>query len=183
VRIVDPETLEDMPQGEQGEFWARGHCIMLGYYNNPEATASAITPEGWLRTGDLATETAEGFYKITGRIKDMIIRGGENIYPAEIENFLMTHPDILEVQVAGLPDAKYGEQVAAWIIAKPGVALTVEDVRSFCKEKIAHYKVPYYVTQLDEFPLTVTGKIQKFKLRDMGVEEHGLQEEEAAKMA
>ncbi|HIA47284.1 MAG TPA: AMP-binding protein [Candidatus Hydrogenedentes bacterium] len=183
VRIVDPETLEDVAQGEQGEFWARGHCIMLGYYNNPEATANTITPEGWLRTGDLATETPEGFYKITGRIKDMIIRGGENIYPAEIENFLMSHPDILEVQVAGLPDIKYVEQVSAWIIPKPGVTLTVDDVKAFCKEKIAHYKIPHYVTLLDEFPLTVTGKIQKFKLRDMGIEEHSLQDAAAAKMA
>ncbi|MFP6596640.1 MAG: AMP-binding protein, partial [Candidatus Hydrogenedentota bacterium] len=183
VRIVDPETLEDVAQGEQGEFWARGHCIMLGYYNNPEATANTITPEGWLRTGDLATETPEGFYKITGRIKDMIIRGGENIYPAEVENFLMSHPDILEVQVAGLPDIKYVEQVSAWIIPKPGVTLTVDDVKAFCKERIAHYKIPHYVTVLDEFPLTVTGKIQKFKLRDMGIEEHGLQDAAAAKMA
>ncbi|MFP6614964.1 MAG: AMP-binding protein, partial [Candidatus Hydrogenedentota bacterium] len=153
------------------------------YYNNPEATANTITPEGWLRTGDLATETPEGFYKITGRIKDMIIRGGENIYPAEIENFLMSHPDILEVQVAGLPDIKYVEQVSAWIIPKPGVTLTVDDVKAFCKEKIAHYKIPHYVTLLDEFPLTVTGKIQKFKLRDMGIEEHSLQDAAAAKMA
>ena len=183
VRIVDPETGQDVPQGEQGEFWARGHCVMLGYYNNPEATANTITPEGWLKTGDLATMTPEGFYKITGRIKDMIIRGGENVYPAEIENFLMTHPGVREVQVAGLPDLKYGEQVAAWIIPAPDADVTVEDIKAFCKEKIAHYKVPHYVTLLEEFPLTVTGKIQKFKLRDMGIEDHGLQEAAAAKMA
>ena len=183
VRIVNPETLEDVKQGEQGEFWARGHCIMLGYYKNPEATANTITPEGWLRTGDLSTQTPEGFYKITGRIKDMIIRGGENIYPAEIENFLLTHPDILEVQVVGLPDAKFVEQVSAWIILKPDAALDAGGVKEFCKEKIAHYKIPYYVKIVDEFPLTVTGKIQKFKLRDMGIEEYGLQDAAAEKMA
>lgn len=182
-RIVDPETLEDVTLGEQGEFWARGHNIMLGYYNNPEATANTITEDGWLRTGDLATETPDHFYKITGRIKDMIIRGGENVYPAEIENFLLSHPDILEVQVAGLPDLKFGEQVCAWIIPKPGSSLTVDDVKAFCKEKIAHYKIPYYVTILQEFPLTVTGKIQKFKLRDMGIEEYDLQDAAAEKTA
>jgi fatty-acyl-CoA synthase len=182
-RIVDPETLEDVPLGEQGEFWARGHNIMLGYYNNPEATANTITEDGWLRTGDLATETPDHFYKITGRIKDMIIRGGENIYPAEIENFLLSHPGILEVQVAGLPDLKFGEQVGAWIIPKPDSQLTVDSVKDFCKEKIAHYKIPHYVTLLQEFPLTVTGKIQKFKLRDMGIEEYGLQEAAAEKTA
>lgn len=183
VRIVDPETGEDVPKGEQGEFWGRGHGVMLGYYNMPEATANTVTPEGWLKTGDLATETPEGFYKITGRIKDMIIRGGENIYPREIEEFLMTHPDILEVQVVGLPDLKFVEQVSAWIKTAPDSPLGEDDVRAFCKGTIAHYKVPYYVAVVDEFPLTVTGKIQKFKLREMGIERYGLQEAAQTDMA
>jgi fatty-acyl-CoA synthase len=176
VRIVDPETGEDCPIGEQGELWSRGHGVMLGYYNMPEATANSVTPDGWLKTGDLATETPEHNYKITGRIKDLIIRGGENIYPREIEEFLLTHPDILEVQVVGLPDVKFIEQVSAWLKVKPGTDLTEADVKAFCKEKIAHYKIPYYVAIVDEFPLTVTGKIQKFVLRDMGIERFGLQE-------
>jgi len=176
VRIVDPETGEDCPIGEQGELWSRGHGVMLGYYNMPEATANSVTPDGWLKTGDLATETPEHNFKITGRIKDLIIRGGENIYPREIEEFLLTHPDILEVQVVGLPDVKFIEQVSAWLKVRPDCSLTEDEVKAFCKEKIAHYKIPHYVAIVDEFPLTVTGKIQKFVLRDMGIEKFNLQE-------
>jgi fatty-acyl-CoA synthase len=183
VRIVDPETGKDVPDGEQGEFWGRGHGVMLGYYKKPEATAAAIDKEGWLHTGDLAIRTPDGNYKITGRIKDMIIRGGENIYPREIEEFLLTHPDIQEAQVVGLPDERFGEQVSAWIkLSKPG-ALTEDDVRAYCKERIAHYKIPYYVAFVDEFPLTVTGKVQKFHLREMGIEKYGLEQAAATKTA
>jgi len=174
VRIVDPETGRDLGPDEQGELWARGHGVMLGYYNMPEATAAAIDADGWLHTGDLATQTSDGNYRITGRIKDMIIRGGENIYPREIEEFLLSHPDIRDAQVVGVPDETFGEQVSAWIVpVRPG-ALTEEDVRAFCRDNIAHYKVPRYIVFVEEFPLTVTGKIQKFKLRDEAIERFGL---------
>ena len=173
VRIVHPETLEDAPQGEPGELWARGHGTMLGYYKDPAATALAILPDGWLRTGDLATITPSGHYRITGRIKDMIIRGGENIYTREIEEFLITHPKIYDVQVVGLPDAHHGEQVSAWIIRKDP-SLTADEVKAFCKGEIAHYKIPHYIAFVDEFPLTVSNKIQKFKLREMGIEKYAL---------
>ena len=179
VRIVDPDTGRDVKRGEQGELWSRGHGVMLGYYNMPEATAAAVDSDGWLHTGDLATENSDGNYRITGRIKDMIIRGGENIYPRELEEFLLSHPKIREVQVVGVPDEKFGEQVSAWIVPTEPGALTAEEVIDYCRDQIAHYKVPRYVEFLDEFPLTVTGKVQKFKLRDMGVELFGL--EQAAK--
>jgi fatty-acyl-CoA synthase len=183
VRLVDPESGEDVPQGAQGELWARGHGVMLGYYNMAQATDRTITQDGWLKTGDLATRTADGFYRITGRMKDMIIRGGENIYPREIEEFLLTHPDIIEVQVAGLPDARFGEQVCAWIRLRDGSSLDEQEVRAFCKDRIAHYKVPYYIVFVDEYPLTVTGKIQKFRLREQGIETFGLQEAAATRTA
>ncbi len=176
VRVVDPESGRDVSDGEQGELWARGHCVMIGYYNKPEATAAAIDEAGWLHTGDLATRTPEGNYRITGRIKDMIIRGGENIYPREIEEFLLMHPKIREAQVVGLPDAKFIEQVSAWVVPVEPGAITAAEVREFCKGQIAHYKIPYYVEVVDAFPLTVTGKVQKFKLRDMGIERYGLHE-------
>ncbi len=174
ARIVDPVTGRDCKPGEQGELWARGHGIMLGYYNLPEATAGAIDAEGWLHSGDLGVRTPEGHYKITGRIKDMIIRGGENIYPREIEEFLLTHPKIRDAQVVGLPDEKFGEQTSAWIVLKEPGAMTEDEVKVFCREKIAHYKVPYYVAFVDEYPLTVTGKVQKFRLRELGIERFGL---------
>ncbi|MDP7638615.1 MAG: AMP-binding protein [Candidatus Hydrogenedentes bacterium] len=183
VRLVDPDSGKDVRRGEQGELWARGHCVMLGYYKKPEATAAAIDEDGWLHTGDLATQTLGGDYKITGRIKDMIIRGGENIYPREIEEFLLTNPHIRQAQVVGLPDAHYVEQVSAWLVLDGAVALTEDDVKDFCKGKIAHYKIPYYVQFLDEYPLTVTGKVQKFKLRDMGVERFGLDDAKNTEMA
>jgi fatty-acyl-CoA synthase len=174
VRIVRPGTLEDLPDEEPGELLAAGHGIMAGYYNRPAETAAAITPDGWLHTGDLAVRTADGYYRITGRIKDMIIRGGENIYPREIEEFLYTHPMIADVQVVGLPDPCFGEEVAAWVRLKPGAALSEEEVRAYCRERIAHYKVPRYVAFVDEYPTTVTGKVQKFRLRAMGIERFGL---------
>jgi fatty-acyl-CoA synthase len=175
VRIVRPGTLDDVPDGEPGELLAHGHGIMKGYYKKPAETEAAITPDGWLHTGDLALRMADGYFRITGRIKDMIIRGGENIYPREIEEFLYTHPLIADAQVVGLPDERFGEEVSAWIRLKPDAVLTAEEVRAFCRERIAHYKMPRYVVFVDEYPTTVTGKIQKFRLRAMGVERFGLQ--------
>jgi fatty-acyl-CoA synthase len=175
VKIAAPLTNESLPPGQPGELMVRGHGVMKGYYQKPEATAEAITADGWLHTGDLALQTPDGYYRITGRIKDMIIRGGENIYPREIEEFLYTHPSVADVQVVGLPDECTGEEVCAWIRLKPGAALTEDEVRRFCRGRIAHYKVPRYVVFVDEFPITVTGKVQKFKLRELGVERFGLQ--------
>ncbi|MCS7166899.1 MAG: AMP-binding protein [Gemmatales bacterium] len=183
VRIVKPGTWEDVAPGEPGELIVRGHGVMKGYYNKPAETAEVLSPEGWLRTGDLAMQTPDGYYRITGRIKDMIIRGGENIYPREIEEFLLTHPKILDVQVVGLPDEKYGEEVSAWIRVRPGMTLTEEEVRDFCRGRIAHYKIPRYIVFVDEYPTTVTGKVQKFKLREMGIERFGLQRAAAIETA
>jgi fatty-acyl-CoA synthase len=164
-----------LPPGEPGELWVRGHGVMKGYYNKPAETAQAITPDGWLRSGDLAVRTPEGYFRITGRIKDMIIRGGENIYPREIEDFLHGHPAILDVQVVGLPDERFGEEVSAWIRVKPGAALTEDEVKAYCRDRIAHFKTPRYVVFVDEYPTTVTGKVQKIKLREIGIERFGLQ--------
>jgi len=180
VKIVDPETGHTLPHGTQGELCTRGHVVMLGYYKNPEATAAAIDADGWLHTGDLALRTPEGNYRITGRIKDMVIRGGENIYPREIEEFLFQHPDVEQASVVGVPDPKYGEELCAWIKLKPGSKLDADAVRAFCRAELAHYKVPRYVKFVEEFPQTVTGKIQKFKIREEMVSDLGLAEEETA---
>lgn len=180
VKIVVPGALDPVQPGESGELMVRGHCVMKGYYNKPAETAAAITPDGWLHTGDIAMRTPDGYYRITGRGKDMIIRGGENIYPREIEEFLHTHPGIADVQVVGLPDEKMVEEVCAWIRPKPGVTLSEDEIKSFCKGRIAHFKVPRYVVFVDEYPTTVTGKVQKFRLREMGIDRFGLQK--AAKM-
>src|SRR5439155_6761630 len=145
VKLVRPGTLEAVPRGEQGELMARGHGIMKGYYKKPEETAAAMPGDGWLHSGDLALETADGYYRITGRIKDMMIRGGENIYPREIEEFLYTHPSIADVQVVGLPDLEWGEEVCAWIRLKSGARLSEEEVKTFCRQRIARFKVPRYV--------------------------------------
>jgi fatty-acyl-CoA synthase len=174
VRIAVPGTLTPVAVGQPGELMVRGHGVMKGYYNKPQETAAAIAPDGWLHTGDLALQTPDGYYRITGRIKDMIIRGGENIYPREIEEFLYTHPHVADVQVVGLPDEKHGEEVCAWIRLKPGADLTPEAVQQFCRGRIAHFKIPRYVVFVDEYPATVTGKVQKFKLREMGIERFGL---------
>src|SRR5207244_1783436 len=157
-----------------GECLARGYHVMRGYWNDPERTAEAIDAAGWMHTGDLATMDAEGYVNIVGRIKDMVIRGGENVYPREVEEFLHTHPDVTDVQVVGVPDVRYGEELIAWIVLREGVELEEEDIRSFCRGSIAHYKVPRYVRFIDEFPMTVTGKIQKFRLREIAIEELGL---------
>jgi fatty-acyl-CoA synthase len=174
VRLVTPGTTDTVPAGAQGELMVRGHGNMKGYYNKPVETAAAMTPDGWLHTGDLAQRTPDGYYRITGRIKDMIIRGGENVYPREIEEFLYTHPAVADVQVVGLPDERFGEEVCAWIRPKPGASASEDEIKTFCKGKIAHFKIPRYVVFVAEYPTTVTGKIQKFKLREMGVERFGL---------
>lgn len=174
VKLVSPETGAVVSRGETGELCTRGYSVMLGYWNNPEATDKSIDEAGWMHTGDLATMDDEGYVAIVGRIKDMIIRGGENIYPREIEDFLYTHPAISDVQVIGVPDEKYGEEVMAWVKLADGQELDEEGLKAFCKGQIAHYKVPRYVKFVDEFPMTVTGKIQKFKMREEATHELGL---------
>ncbi len=156
--------------GETGEICCRGYNVMKGYYNNPEATNSTIDMNGWLHSGDLGTMDDEGYVDVTGRLKDMIIRGGENIYPREIEEFLYTMDGILDVQVAGVPSEKYGEQVGAFIILKDGVEMTKQDVIDYCRGQISRYKIPKFITFLDAYPMTASGKIQKYKLRDMAAE-------------
>jgi fatty-acyl-CoA synthase len=171
VKIVDPETGVTLPRGETGEFCTRGYSVMLGYWNDPEKTAETIDDENWMHTGDLGVMDADGYLNITGRIKDVVLRGGENIYPREIEEFLLRHPDILDVQVIGVPDAKYGEEVAAWIRMKPDTdPLDAELVRTYSSGKLAHYKIPRYVLLVDEFPMTITGKIRKVEMRERSVE-------------
>ncbi|GIM44740.1 putative acyl-CoA synthetase YngI [Collibacillus ludicampi] len=174
VKIVDPSTGKELPPGEQGELCTRGYHVMKGYYKNPEATKNVIDEDGWLHTGDLATMDENGYFKITGRLKDMIIRGGENIYPREIEEFLYTHPKIRDVQVIGVPSVKYGEEVMAWIQVKDGETLTPEEVRAYCEGKIARFKIPRYIEFCESFPMTASGKIQKFKLREQAIELLGL---------
>ncbi|HLW63753.1 MAG TPA: AMP-binding protein [Gemmataceae bacterium] len=175
VKTVGPGTNEPVPIGTPGELMTRGHGVMKGYYNKPTETAEAITADGWLHSGDLAVETPDRYFKITGRLKDMIIRGGENIYPREIEEFLYTHPAILDVQVVGLPDERLGEEVCAWIRLKPNQILQARELQEYCQGKIAHFKVPRFIVFVDEYPTTVTGKIQKFKLREMAIERFGRQ--------
>lgn len=171
-KVVDAEG-RTMPVGQQGELLTRGYLVMNGYWNDPDRTAEAIRG-GWMQTGDLATIDAEGYCRITGRSKDMLIRGGENVYPAEIEEFLTTHSDISQAQVFGLPDPKFGEEVAVWVILRPGAAMSEDALREWCKGKIAHYKVPRYVRFVAEMPMTVTGKPQKFVMRDKMIAELGL---------
>lgn len=174
IRVADPETGETVARGESGEFQTRGYSVMKGYWNEEEKTAQAIDSEGWMHTGDLAVMDVDGYVNITGRIKDLIIRGGENISPREIEEFLYSHPDIIDVQVVGVPDEKFGEEVCAFVQARDGATVDTEVVREFCQGKIAHYKVPRYVLSINDFPMTVTGKIQKYLLRDAAVEQLGL---------
>ncbi|WP_159521143.1 AMP-binding protein [Sunxiuqinia indica] len=178
VKIVNPETGEECPEEEQGEVCCRGYNVMKGYYNNDEATQKAIDKEGWLHSGDLGIKTEDGFYRITGRIKDMIIRGGENIYPREIENYLFQLPQIEAVEVAGIPSAKYGEQVGAFIKLKSGQSLAEEEVKEYCRGQIARFKIPKYVFFVKDFPMTASGKIQKYKLKSIGLqllEEQGIE--------
>ncbi|WP_399679531.1 AMP-binding protein [Xenophilus sp.] len=174
VKIVDPESGSVVPRGRPGELCTRGYSVMHGYWGDEAKTREAIDAEGYMHTGDLATMDDEGYVNIVGRIKDMVIRGGENIYPREIEEFLYRHPQVQDVQVVGLPDRKYGEELCAWIIPKPGQQPTEEEIRDFCKGQIAHYKVPKYIRFVDAFPMTVTGKIQKFRIREQMSQDLGL---------
>jgi fatty-acyl-CoA synthase len=181
IKIVDPASSYVVPRGQAGELCTRGYSVMLGYWNNPEATHEAIDAARWMHTGDLATLDDEGYVNIVGRIKDMIIRGGENIYPREIEEFLYTHPDVSDVQVIGVPSERYGEEVMAWVKLRENAVVSEEDLVAFCRGKIATYKIPRYWKFVDGFPMTVTGKIQKFKMRETAVAELGL--EQAAAVA
>ena len=174
VKVINPDTGLVAAQGETGEFCTRGYSVMLGYWNDPERTAEAVDAAGWMHTGDLAVMDDDGYLNIVGRIKDMIIRGGENVYPREIEEFLYEHPAIADVQVIGVPDVKYGEEIMAWVRLRDGASLTVEDVAEFCKGRIAHYKVPRYLHVTDDFPMTVTGKVQKYLMREHSIETLGL---------
>ena len=175
IKVVDPDTGAVVPRGERGELCSRGYHVMLGYWNNEEATRAAIDAGRWMHTGDLATMDGDGYLNIVGRIKDMIIRGGENVYPREIEEYLYTHPDVADVQVIGVPSERYGEEVMAWVRLREGASVTGEQLVEFCRGRIATFKIPRYWKFVDEFPMTVTGKIQKFKMRDVAVEELGLQ--------
>ena len=174
VRIVDPDTGDTVPRGQSGEFMTRGYSVMLGYWDDEARTAEAVDDQGWMHTGDLAVMDDDGYINIVGRIKDMIIRGGENVYPREIEEYLYRHPDVVEVQVIGVPDARYGEEVMAWIQLRDGVSPEADDIKEFCRGQIAHYKIPRYVKFTDEFPMTITGKIQKYLMREQSIEELSL---------
>lgn len=176
VKIIDPETKQELGDNQPGELCSRGHGVMLGYYNMPEKTAEAIDADGWLHTGDLARRLPNGYFNITGRLKDLVIRGGENIYPREIEDRLHAHPAVADVYVVGVPDLKYGEELLAWVKLREGSAATSEELREFCKAALTHFKVPRYWKFVDSFPTTVTGKIQKFKMREQGVQDLGLEE-------
>ncbi|MCY9135554.1 AMP-binding protein [Bacillus atrophaeus] len=174
VKIVQPGTSRDVARGVQGELCTRGYHVMKGYYKDPEATASAIDADGWLHTGDLAVMDEQGYCRITGRLKDMLIRGGENIYPREIEELLYQHPKVLDVQVVGVPDAKFGEEAAAWIKLKEGQTASPEELQAYCKGKIARHKIPRYIVFTNEYPMTASGKIQKFKLREKAIQQFHL---------
>ena len=184
IKVVDPETGTVVKRGESGEFMTKGYSVMLGYWNDPERTAEAITEDGWMHTGDLAVMDDEGYVNIVGRIKDMIIRGGENVYPREVEEYLHTHDAIADVQVIGVPDHKYGEQIMAWIqLRDDAPEMTEEQIKEFCRDRIAHFKVPAYVKFVDAFPMTVTGKVQKFVMREQSITELGLDEAAAVEHA
>ncbi len=182
-KIVHPETGRVVERGQPGELCTRGYSVMLGYWENPEATAEAIDATRWMHTGDLAAMDDEGYVNIVGRIKDMVIRGGENIYPREVEEYLYSHPAIADVQVIGVPDPKYGEELCAWVRLRDGHQLTIEELRRFCRDRIAHYKIPRYLRITDEFPLTVTGKVQKFRMRETSIEELDLAADAATETA
>lgn len=183
IKIIDPEIGLTVPIGEKGELCTRGYCVMLGYWNEQEKTRAAIDDARWMHTGDLATMDDEGYINIVGRIKDMVIRGGENVYPKEIEEFLFGHPKISDVQVIGVPDQKYGEEIMAWIKLKEDETATKEEIKDYCKGKIAHFKIPRHIKFTDSFPMTVTGKIRKVEMREISIKELGLEEVAAEKMA
>jgi fatty-acyl-CoA synthase len=177
LKVVDPATDAVVPNGTPGELCTRGYSVMLGYWNDDAATAAAVDAAGWMHTGDLATIDAEGYVNIVGRIKDMIIRGGENVYPREVEEFLYTHPDVVDVQVIGVPSARYGEEVMAWVRPRPGAAITSDALDAYCRGRIATYKIPRYWKFVGEFPTTVTGKVQKYRMRALSIAELGLDAE------
>jgi fatty-acyl-CoA synthase len=174
IRVADPETGRTLTRGQTGEFQTRGYSVMLGYWDDPERTAEAIDQARWMHTGDQAVMADDGYVKIVGRIKDMIIRGGENVYPREIEEFLYSHPAVADVQVVGVPDERYGEEIMAWVIVREGATLDEDELREYCRGKIAHYKIPRYVATCSDFPMTVTGKVQKHKLREQAIDRLGL---------
>jgi fatty-acyl-CoA synthase len=180
IKVVDPVTGETLPRGEAGEFRTRGYSVMQGYWNDPERTAEAIDADGFMHTGDLATMDDDDYVNIVGRIKDMIIRGGENVYPREVEEFLFTHPDVVDAQVIGVPDPRYGEELMAWVQRREGASVTEDELRAYCQGRIAHYKVPRYVKFVTSFPMTVTGKVQKFLMRQQAMAELGLGEQQTA---
>jgi fatty-acyl-CoA synthase len=183
VRVASPDTGETVARGETGELCTRGYSVMVGYWEDAERTAEAIDADDWMHTGDLAVMDDDGYLNIVGRIKDLVIRGGENVYPREVEEYLYTHPDIADVQVIGVPDERYGEELMAWVIPREGASLHEDAVRDFCRGRIAHYKVPRYVKFVDSFPMTVTGKVQKFKMRDQAIDELDLSAQASAKTA
>ena len=174
VKVIDTLTDETVPRGETGELCTRGYSVMLGYWQDPERTAEAVDADGWMHTGDLAVMDEQGYLSIVGRSKDMVIRGGENVYPREVEEFLYGHPAVQDVQVIGVPDPRYGEELCAWVKVRPGAEVTEEEVKEFCRGRLAHYKVPRYVVFVDEFPMTVTGKVQKYKMREQTTATLGL---------
>jgi fatty-acyl-CoA synthase len=177
IKVIDPETGVVLPRGTPGEICTRGYSVMLGYWNQPDQTAEAIDAGRWMHTGDLGVMREDGYLNVVGRIKDLVIRGGENIYPREIEEFLYGHPDIEDVAVIGVPDARYGEEIMAWVRLRPGAPiLDAASLRSFCEGKIAHQKIPRYVRVVDEFPMTVTGKVRKVEMREVSIAELGLQD-------
>ena len=178
-KIID-ENSKTVSPGTQGELCTRGYSVMIGYWGEPERTAESIDQDGWMHSGDLAVIDKDGYGNITGRVKDMVVRGGENVYPAEVENYLFRHPAVQEVQVFGVPDAKLGEEICAWIVLAGGETVTEEDIIAFCRDQIAHYKIPRFVRFKSELPMTVTGKPQKFKMRDAMIEELGIQEIQTA---
>jgi fatty-acyl-CoA synthase len=183
VRLASPETGETVTRGETGELCTRGYSVMVGYWEDPERTTEAIDSDGWMHTGDLAVMDDDGYLNIVGRIKDLVIRGGENVYPREVEEFLYTHPDVADVQVIGVPDERFGEELMAWVIPREGAVLEPEAVRAFCQGRIAHYKIPRYVKFVDSFPMTVTGKVQKFKMREQAIDELDLSTQASAETA
>ena len=177
VKIIDPETGHELGDQQPGELCGRGHDVMLGYFNLPDKTSEAIDSDGWLHTGDLAVREPNGYYRITGRLRDLIIRGGENVYPREIEELLFQHAAIQDVQIIGVPDRKFGEEVMAWVRFREGRSASIEELKAFCKASLAYFKVPHYWKFVDSFPITVTGKIQKYKMREISIEELGLQDD------
>ena len=183
IKVVDPETGNVVDREQPGELCTRGYSVMLGYWDEPEKTDEVLDRARWMHTGDLAVMDDEGYLRIVGRIKDMVIRGGENLYPREVEEFLYGHPDVSDVQVVGVPDQRYGEELMAFIVPRGGAEIDREAIAAFCEGRIARHKVPRYVATVDEFPITVTGKVQKYKLRELAIEQLGLEEAAAIETA